>query len=53
VAPGHTTSGRREGPAIEAQLAALDTVVEPGARGRLLREIGDHKFQEFAEMPLF
>ena len=42
-----------EHPAIEARLAALDTVVEPAARGRLLREIGDHKFQEFAEMPLF
>ena len=53
MAPGHTTSGRREGPAIEAQLAALDTVVEPAARGRLLRESGDHKFQECAEMPLF
>ena len=42
-----------EHPAIEARLAALDTVVEPAARGRLLREIGDHKFQEFADMPLF
>ena len=42
-----------EHPAIEARLAALDTVVEPAARGRLLREIGDHKFQAFAEMPLF
>jgi len=42
-----------EHPAIEARLAALDTVVEPAARGRLLREIGEHKFQEFADMPLF
>ena len=42
-----------EHPAIEAQLVALDTVVEPAARGRLLREIGDHKFQAFADMPLF
>jgi hypothetical protein len=42
-----------EHPAIEARLAALDTVVEPAARGRLLREMGDHKFQEFADMPLF
>ena len=27
-----------EHPAIEARLAALDTVVEPAARGRLLRQ---------------
>jgi len=25
----------------------------PPPGGRLLREIGDHKFQEFADMPLF
>ena len=25
----------------------------PGERARLLREIGDHKFTEFAEIPLF
>jgi hypothetical protein len=42
-----------EHPAIETRLVALDTVVEPPARGRLLREIGEHKFQEFADMPLF
>jgi hypothetical protein len=27
--------------------------VEPRERARLLREIGDQKFNEFAEMPLF
>jgi hypothetical protein len=27
--------------------------VDPAARARLLREIGDHKFSEFADIPLF
>ena len=27
--------------------------VEPAHRARLLREIGDHKFTKFANMPLF
>jgi hypothetical protein len=27
--------------------------VDPVERARLLREIGDHKFSEVAEMPLF
>ncbi len=42
-----------EHPFIEERLAALGKVVEPGERARLLREIGDHKFTEFADMPLF
>jgi ABC-type transport system substrate-binding protein len=42
-----------EHPFIEERLQALGSLLEPGARTRLLREIGDHKFQEFAEMPLF
>ena len=42
-----------EHPFIEERLAALGTVVEPAERARLLREIGDHKFTEFAEMPMF
>jgi peptide/nickel transport system substrate-binding protein len=42
-----------EHPYIEERLAALGKVVEPGERARLLREIGDHKFTEFTDMPLF
>jgi ABC-type transport system substrate-binding protein len=42
-----------EHPFIEERLAALGKVVEPGQRAQLLREIGDHKFTEFADMPLF
>jgi ABC-type transport system substrate-binding protein len=42
-----------EHPFIEERLQALGSMLEPGTRTRLLREIGDHKFQEFAEMPLF
>src|SRR5215510_11052468 len=42
-----------EHPLIEERLEALGQVVDPGERARLLREIGDHKFQEFAEIPLF
>ncbi len=42
-----------EHPYIEARLEALNKVVDRGERARLLREIGDHKFNEFAAMPLF
>ena len=42
-----------EHPFIEERLEALGKVAEPGERARLLREIGDHKFTEFAEIPLF
>jgi peptide/nickel transport system substrate-binding protein len=42
-----------EHPFIEERLEALGKVVESGERARLLREIGDHKFTEFAEIPLF
>jgi len=42
-----------EHPFIEERLEALGKAVEPAERARLLREIGDHKFTEFAEMPLF
>ncbi len=42
-----------EHPFIEERNAALAQVVDPKERTRLLREIGDHKFAEFAEMPLF
>jgi peptide/nickel transport system substrate-binding protein len=38
---------------IEERLEALGKVVDPVERARLLREIGDHKFSEVAEMPLF
>jgi ABC-type transport system substrate-binding protein len=42
-----------EHPFIEERLEALGKTLEPAARARLLREIGDHKFTEFAEIPLF
>jgi len=42
-----------EHPFIDERLEALGKVVEPGERARLLREIGDYKFTEFAEMPMF
>jgi ABC-type transport system substrate-binding protein len=42
-----------EHPFIEERLEALSTVVDAAERTRLLREIGDHKFNEFAEIPLF
>jgi peptide/nickel transport system substrate-binding protein len=42
-----------EHPVIEERLEALRTVVDAEQRTRLLREIGDHKFEEFAEIPLF
>jgi peptide/nickel transport system substrate-binding protein len=42
-----------EHPMIEERLEALTRVVDMAERARLLREIGDHKFNEFAEIPLF
>jgi dipeptide transport system substrate-binding protein len=42
-----------EHPFIDEHLEALGKVVEPAERARLLQEIGDHKFTEFAEIPLF
>ena len=42
-----------EHPFIEERLEALSTVADAAERTRLLREIGDHKFNEFAEIPLF
>jgi peptide/nickel transport system substrate-binding protein len=42
-----------EHPVIEERLAALTTVVDKAERTRLLREIGDHKVNDFAEIPLF
>jgi ABC-type transport system substrate-binding protein len=42
-----------EHPYIEERLAKLGTVVDMKERARLLREIGDHKFFEFADMPMF
>ena len=42
-----------EHPFIEERLEALGRMVQPAERARLLREIGDHKFNEFAVMPLF
>jgi ABC-type transport system substrate-binding protein len=42
-----------EHPYIEERLAQLGTVVDMKERARLLREIGDHKFFEFADMPMF
>ncbi|HSX78459.1 MAG TPA: ABC transporter substrate-binding protein [Candidatus Saccharimonadia bacterium] len=42
-----------EHPVIEERLEALRTVVDTAERSRLLREIGDHKFNAFAEIPMF
>jgi ABC-type transport system substrate-binding protein len=42
-----------EHPYIEERLEALGRVTDRAERARLLREIGDHKFAEFADMPLF
>jgi peptide/nickel transport system substrate-binding protein len=42
-----------EHPALDERLDALTTVVDAAERTRLLREIGDHKFNEFAEIPMF
>jgi ABC-type transport system substrate-binding protein len=42
-----------EHPYIEQRIAELGQVLASAERARQLREIGDHKFTEFAEMPLF
>ena len=42
-----------EHPFIDDRLNELGRVLDPGERTRLLREIGDHKFNEFAEIALF
>ncbi len=42
-----------EHPFIDERVEALGQAVDPGTRARLLREIGDYKFTEFAEMPMF
>src|SRR6266699_2726824 len=42
-----------EHPFIEQRIAELGQVLAPAERARLLREIGDHKFTEFAEIPMF
>jgi ABC-type transport system substrate-binding protein len=41
-----------EHPFIEQVMEELGRVVSPDERARLLRSIGDHKFNEFAEIPL-
>jgi len=42
-----------EHPCIDARPHALGRVLDPEERARLLREIGDHTCNEFAEMALF
>jgi ABC-type transport system substrate-binding protein len=42
-----------EHPYLEERHEALSKVVEPAERARILREMGDHKFNEFADMPMF
>jgi peptide/nickel transport system substrate-binding protein len=42
-----------EHPFIDQRLDTLTTVVDMAERARLLREIGDHKVNEFAEIPMF
>ena len=41
-----------EHPFIEQVMEELGRVVNPEERARLLRSIGDHKFNEFAELPV-
>jgi ABC-type transport system substrate-binding protein len=41
-----------EHPFIDQVMEELGRVVNPDERARLLRSIGDHKFNEFAELPL-
>jgi len=42
-----------EHPFIEAKLHELEQTLDSAERARILRELGDHKFNEFAEMALF
>jgi peptide/nickel transport system substrate-binding protein len=42
-----------EHPVIEEKLEALGKVVDAAERAQLLRQIGDHKFNEFTDIPLF
>lgn len=52
----HVTRGSNhtyEHPYHQERWDALTRVVAPADRGRLLREMGDHNFFEFASMPLF
>jgi peptide/nickel transport system substrate-binding protein len=42
-----------EHPFIEERIDALGRAVDSVERARLLREIGDHKFNEFADIPLY
>jgi ABC-type transport system substrate-binding protein len=42
-----------EHPTIEQKWDELNKTVPLADRGRILREIGDQKFNEFAEMPMF
>ena len=42
-----------EHPFIEERIEALSKTIAMAERARLLREVGDHKFTEFAEIPLF
>ena len=42
-----------EHPFLEERHAALGTVVDRAERARLLRDMADHKFNEFASIPMF
>jgi hypothetical protein len=42
-----------EDAAIDERLETLGKVVDRGERARLLREIGDQKFFEFADIPIY
>jgi peptide/nickel transport system substrate-binding protein len=42
-----------EHPFIEERIEALGRMVDPAERARLLREIGDHRFNAWSEIPLF
>lgn len=46
------TTHHYENPYIDTRYAALTQAVDPQERERLAREIGDHLFESFADMPM-
>ena len=47
-----STAHHYEHPFIDERYAQLVQTVDPNERQRLAREIGDHLFEEFADIPL-
>ena len=46
-------SPQYQSPYIEERMAAMAQTVDAAERDRLQREIGEHKFTEYAELPMF